>query len=84
MKFKLNKWFILFSAIIVPGSGHVMCGKPVRGLVYVFWILSMGYISWMITDLSVNFVLRSTGGLLVWIASVAEMKIQLIERKNHE
>jgi len=38
----------------------------------------------MITDLSVNFVIRSTGGLLVWIAPVAEMKIQLIERKNHE
>ena len=78
MDFKFNKWFIFFSAVLVPGSGHVLSKKPVRGLVYVFWIFSMGYISWMITDSSVNFVIRCTGGFLVWIASVAEIKMAIM------
>lgn len=73
---------MLFSALIVPGSGHVLAGRPVRGLFYVFWIFSMGYITWMITDASVDFVLRCTGGILVWIASVAEInQIHLEEHK---
>ncbi len=72
-KKKISKWLIIISSVIVPGSGHVFSNRPIRGLLYVFWIFSMGYITWMLTSDSVHFILRFTGGLLVWIASVVEI-----------
>lgn len=72
-KINWKNCFIIISAVIFPGSGHVLSKKPVKGLMYVFWIISMGYISWMLTNSSVHFIIRCSGGLTVWIASVLEI-----------
>jgi len=67
------KWMIIVCAIIVPGLGHVLTKKPVRGLIYVFWILSMSYITFMITTDEMPLTMRCFGGIAVWIASVIEI-----------
>ena len=77
-KIKLPKWFIILSASIVPGSGHVLINRPIRGLIYVFWVLSMGYITFMFTSVEIPFAYRISGGFAVWMASV----IELVMSKN--
>lgn len=69
----MKRLLIIISAMIIPGSGHVILKKSVRGLMLVFWMLAMGYITYNITDESISIIGRYAGGLLVYILSVLEV-----------
>lgn len=69
----IKRILTLISAMIIPGSGHVVLKKPVRGLMLVFWMLAMGFITYNITDESISFLGRYAGGFLVYILSILEV-----------
>lgn len=72
-KKEINIWLIVVASIIVPGSGHVLLGKPVRGLLLLFWMFVFGYITFQLTTIEISFIGRLSGGFAVWTISVLEV-----------
>ena len=73
MNVKIKSFLVILSAILIPSSGHVLLGKPMRGLMLVFWMLAFGFITYHLTGPDISFWGRYSGGLLVWILSVLEV-----------
>ena len=42
MKAPLNPWAVLAVAILLPGMGQVLNRQPLRGLIFVFFVLLLG------------------------------------------
>lgn len=64
---------VLIAAFLVPGSGHVLLGRSLRGLVYLFWMIIMGYLTWQLSNPGISFIGRISGGLAVWVLSMLEV-----------
>lgn len=60
-------------AVLVPGSGHVVLGKPVRGLIFVFWIVFFGALTGKLAGPKASFTGSYAGGIAVWAISVVEV-----------
>ncbi|HKK95953.1 MAG TPA: DUF6677 family protein [Anaerovoracaceae bacterium] len=69
----MKRILTILLAIIIPGSGHVILKRETRGLMMVFWMFAMGYITYHLTDSSTSFIGRYSGGLLIHILSVVEV-----------
>ncbi len=63
---------LVLSSIIVPGSGYVFMGKSGRGLLMLMWMFLFAFITYHLTDSSIPFFVRLSGGFIVWILSVIE------------
>jgi len=63
----------LIATILVPGSGYVFLGRPMRGLMMLFWMIIFGYLTFHFSSTSISFIGRISGGIVVWILSVAEV-----------
>ena len=63
---------IVAAAVVVPGSGHVLLGRPWRGLIFLFWMIIFGVITFHLTTVAISPVGRLSGGLAVWALSIVE------------
>ncbi len=63
----------VLAALIVPGSGHVLLGKSIRGLMMLFWMFVFGYITFQLTTVDISLVGRLSGGFAIWVLSVLEV-----------
>lgn len=68
----LNPYFVLLVAAILPGAGHVLVGKPYRGLGFALFALFIGGLTWITTTPEHSFVGRIAGGLFVWAMSLPD------------
>ena len=68
----INPYLVLAAALIIPGSGHLLIGKQQRGLVFLFFMLVLGWTSWHVMPETGSFVLRHAGALLVYGLSVLD------------
>ena len=66
-------WLILFSALVVPGSGHVFLGRPNRGLVMLFWMVILGFMTFRLAPPQTGFIGKIGGGAAVWALSVVDV-----------
>ena len=71
----------LLSTIFIPGSGYVFLGRPMRGLVMLFWMIIFGYLTFHYSSPDISFVGRISGGMAVWFLSVVEV-YKSITRKS--
>ena len=62
----VNPYLVLIAGLVLPGSGHVILGKPQRGLIFLFFILILSWISYRIMPEQGSFLMRHAGGVLVW------------------
>jgi hypothetical protein len=69
----MRAWLAIASAVVVPGSGHVLLGRPMRGLVLLFWMIILGYITFQLSNDTISPVGRFAGGIAVWALSVVEV-----------
>ena len=65
-----NPYLVLFSAIILPGSGQVWNGQPLRGLIFIFFILLLGSFTLLTAAPEASAIGRYAGGLFVWAMSM--------------
>lgn len=63
---------VLGVAIVLPGVGQVLNRMPVRGLVFVFYIVLLGVITYRLTTPEHSFLGRYAGGLFVYAISVLD------------
>jgi len=67
-----HPWPVLAVAIVLPGAGHVMLRMPQRGLVFLFFILLLGWITWHLTTPDQSLVGRWAGGLFIYAISILD------------
>jgi putative effector of murein hydrolase LrgA (UPF0299 family) len=67
-----NPYAILAFAIILPGSGHVLNGVPKRGLVFLFFLILLGWVSVNMMPAHASFFGRYIGGVFVYGLSVID------------
>jgi hypothetical protein len=63
---------VLAAAIVLPGSGQVLNRTPVRGLIFVFYIVLLGAITYHLTTPDHSLIGRYAGGLFVYAISVMD------------
>src|SRR5262245_34254740 len=67
-----NPYVVLAAAILLPGTGHVLNGTPQRGLVFLFFIILLGWVTSEIAPVHVSFIGRYAGGILIYGLSVLD------------
>lgn len=66
----LQPLLVLLSAIILPGSGQVINRQPVRGLIFVFFMLLLGGFTLITAAPTVSLVGKFAGGIFVYAMAV--------------
>lgn len=79
--FSLEVGIVLLS-MVLPSSGYILLKKQARGILMIAWMLVMGFITYQLTDESISFVGRYSGGFAVWILSVVEIHSMVFRRKR--
>ena len=67
-----NPRLVLAAAVVLPGSGQVINRQPVRGLVFVFFILLLGGFTLKTAAPDVSIVGKLAGGLFVWALAILD------------
>lgn len=68
----LRPWLVLAVAAVLPGCGHVLLRLPVRGLVFAFYTVLLGVITWHLAPPTASVVGHLAGGLFVHAVSVLD------------
>lgn len=69
-KAPLSPYLVLAAAVLLPGVGQVLNRQPVRGLIFVFFIILLGAFTLKTAAPEVSFVGKYAGGLFVWAMAV--------------
>lgn len=67
-----HPYLVLAIAIVLPGVGQVMNRQPLRGLIFVFFILLLGGFTLKTAAPDVSLVGKLAGGLFVWAMSIPD------------
>jgi hypothetical protein len=68
----VNPYLVLAAAVIVPGAGHVIQGKPQRGLMFLFFTLVLGWVSLRLMPDTASLFARHVGGIFIYGISVID------------
>lgn len=68
----LSPYLVLLSAIVLPGTGQVLNRQPVRGLIFVFFILLLGGFTLKTAAPDVSVVGKFAGGIFVYALSLMD------------
>lgn len=67
-----NPYAVLAAAILLPGSGHVLQGQPQRGLMFLFFIVVLAWVSRHLMPETASFLGRHIGGVFIYGLSVID------------
>jgi hypothetical protein len=67
-----NPYLVLGAAIVLPASGHVILGVPVRGLQFLFFMVILAWVTTKIAPPDAGFVGRHAGGFLIYALSILD------------
>ncbi|MDE2445474.1 MAG: hypothetical protein KGO94_04790 [Alphaproteobacteria bacterium] len=68
----LSPYLVLATAIILPGVGQVINKQPLRGFVFVFFIVLLGAFTLKTAAPDVSFAGKYAGGLFVWAMAIMD------------
>ena len=71
--FKLPRWLIILAAVIIPGFGYVLTGRPYRALTLICFMGFLAFITFHLTGENISPLGRFSGGFAVWALSVMEI-----------
>jgi hypothetical protein len=63
---------LVIAASLVPGAGHVLLGQAPRGLMFIFFMTILGWLSTKIMPETASFVGRHIGGVFIWGMSIID------------
>ncbi|MBZ0155206.1 MAG: hypothetical protein K8I29_03205 [Alphaproteobacteria bacterium] len=68
----VHPYIVLLVAILLPGVGHVLNGQTKRGLTMLFFMISLGWVTYHLTTEHHSFLGRHAGGLFVYAMSLLD------------
>ena len=68
----MNPYLVLAIAAVLPGCGQVINCQPVRGLMFVFFILLLGAFTLKTAGVEVSIIGKLAGGIFVYAMSVMD------------
>jgi len=68
----INPYLVLVAAVLLPGSGQVLNGTPSRGLVFLFFMILLGWVTMNVMPAHASFVGRAIGGVFIYGLSVID------------
>jgi hypothetical protein len=63
---------LVFAVSLIPGAGHVLLGQAPRGLMFIFFMTILGWISLKLMPEDASFVGRHIGGVFIWGMSIID------------
>jgi hypothetical protein len=69
---KRKKPILVLAASLIPGAGHVLLGQAQRGLMFIFFMTILGWISTKIMPETASFVGQHIGGVFIWGMSIID------------
>ncbi len=67
-----NPYLVLAAALVLPGCGHVLLGLAQRGLMFLFFIVILGWAGNHVMPETASFFMRHIGGIFVYGLSVID------------
>ncbi len=71
-KSPLHPYVVLAVAVVLPGVGQVLNNMASRGLLMVFFMISLGWVSYHLTTPEHSWVGRHAGGVFVYAMSLLD------------
>jgi urea transporter len=68
----VNPYLVLAVAVVLPGCGQVLNKHPLRGLMFVFFILLLGAFTLKTAAAEVSIIGKLAGGIFVYAMSVLD------------
>ena len=68
----LHPLWVLLIAVLLPGVGQVINNTPKRGLMFVFFMMSLGWVTLHLAPPEASFVGRYAGGFFIYAISVMD------------
>ena len=68
----LRPLLVLLVAVFLPGMGQVLNNMPTRGVIFIFFMLSLGVVSFHLTTPEHSFLGRHAGGFLIYVISLVD------------
>ncbi|MUL46522.1 hypothetical protein FZI85_11595 [Mycobacterium sp. CBMA293] len=78
----IHPLLVLLIAAVLPGVGQVVNGQPRRGLVFVFYTVLLGVITFAAAPASASPIGRIAGGVFVYAISLLDA-YQVAARRYH-
>lgn len=68
----LNPYLVLLAAILLPGSGQVLCGQARRGFTMQMFMIALGIVTWHLAPPDASLVGKLAGGLFIYAISIVD------------
>ncbi len=68
----VNPRLVLLAAIMVPGAGHLLLGKQLRGAYFLFFSIVLGWLTTKIAPEQASFIGRHAGGFFIYALSLPD------------
>ncbi|TSE14125.1 hypothetical protein C1D09_000485 [Mesorhizobium intechi] len=68
----VSPYLVLGASIVLPASGHVILGVPVRGLQFLFFMVILAWVTAKIAPPDASFIGRHAGGFLIYALSILD------------
>lgn len=68
----MNPRLVLLITIVLPGVGQVINRTPTRGLIFIFYMLLLGLVTFNLTTPEHSLIGRYSGGIFVYTISVLD------------
>ncbi|MHB9114029.1 MAG: hypothetical protein ACYC6T_05475 [Thermoleophilia bacterium] len=71
---------VIAAALLLPGSGQMLNGDPIRGITMQFFMMFLAYITYQVTGPEISLLGRIAGGVFVYLVSVLDARAVAIRR----
>lgn len=68
----LHPYWVLLIAAVLPGVGQVLNNTPARGAMFLFFIMTLGWVTMHLAPAEASFVGRYAGGFLIYGISILD------------
>ena len=68
----LHPYWVLAIAILLPGVGQVINNTPKRGIMFLFFMMSFGWVTLHLAPPEASFVGRYAGGFFIYAISIMD------------
>jgi hypothetical protein len=68
----LHPLWVLLIAVLLPGVGQVVNNTPNRGIMFLFFIMSLGWVTMHLSSPDASFVGRYAGGFFIYAISILD------------